>query len=179
MTHNVQKGGDFLKSYSANCNQVAFFPWTNRKKGQSPLNIYPRRKNSEQTVWMTFSFGGCLSFCKLFRNIWLESDRISEKVVLFFFFSGRNVLNGNFCFISKIASLSFKPWDWFVWIIGPNRERSVAHVNGKQIRSNQILSRKYNYERSRVQWIPTDEQTAWPYISCRLSVYINKSKFIL
>ena len=109
MTHNVQKGGDFLKSYSANCNQVAFFPWTNRKKGQSPLNIYPRRKNSEQTVWITFSFKGCLSFCKLFGNIWLESDGISEKVVLFFFFTGRNVLNGNFCFISKIASLSEFP----------------------------------------------------------------------
>ena len=49
--------------------------------------------------------------------------------------------------------MSFKPWDWFVWIIGPNRERSVAHVNGKQIRSSRILSRKYNCERGRAQWI--------------------------
>ena len=102
--------------------QVAFFPWTNRKEGQSPLNIYPRRKNSEQTVWMAFSFGVCLSFTNCLRtSVWkVNETRLYglfqgkfpgatehlKRLSCFFFFTGRNVLNGNLCFISKIASLS-------------------------------------------------------------------------
>ena len=180
MTHNVQKGGDFLKSYSANWTKLHSFRERTVKKGRVLLTSTRDGKIPSKLCGWHFLLGVVYHFANcLGTSGWKATEYLKR---LSCFFSLLDEMFSTEIFVSLVKShlwVSFKPWDWFVWIIGPNRERSVAHVNGKQIRSSRILSRKYNYERGRVQWIPTDEQTAWPYISCRLSVYINKSKFIL
>ena len=140
--------------------QVAFFPWTNPWKRAKSTEHLPE-KNSEQTVWMTFSFGVCLSFTNCLRtSVWKVNETRLYGLFQGKFPGATEHLKRLSCFFSLLDEMfqteicvslvkshlwvSFKPWDWFVWIIGPNREWSVAHVNGKQIRSSRILSRKYN-----------------------------------
>ena len=129
MTHNVQKGGDFLKSYSANCNQVASFRERTVKKGRVHWTSTRDGKIPSKLCGWHFLLGVCLSFTNCLRTSrWKVNETrpyglfqgkfpgATEHLkrlsccccccCCFFFLTGRNVLNGNLCFISKIVSLS-------------------------------------------------------------------------
>ena len=139
MTHNVQKGGDFLKSYSANCNQVASFHertvkkdrvlWTSTRDGKIP---------SKLSGWH-FLLRGCLSFTNclrtsgwkvnetrfygLFQGKFLGATEHLKRLSCFFFvffFYWTECAKRKFVFhlVKSYLWVSFTPWDWFVWIFG-------------------------------------------------------------